>query len=154
MGMDVLCQAKSGMGKTAVFVLAVLQQLEPQEGQVSALVLCHTRELAYQVRSGRHNSSAQQLGTTTRSQIAAEFKRFSVYLPNVAVGVYFGGVAIKTHRDELKAKVPPIVVGTPGRIKQVHAMKRANIVHHDPIAAGQGKGAQVGPLAPLYPGRV
>lgn len=49
MGMDVLCQAKSGMGKTAVFVLAVLQQLEPQEGQVSALVLCHTRELAYQV---------------------------------------------------------------------------------------------------------
>lgn len=54
-----------------------------------------------------------------RSQIAAEFKRFSVYLPNVAVGVYFGGVAIKTHRDELKAKVPPIVVGTPGRIKQV-----------------------------------
>lgn len=51
MGMDVLCQAKSGMGKTAVFVLAVLQQLEPQEGQVSALVLCHTRELAYQVHS-------------------------------------------------------------------------------------------------------
>lgn len=57
--------------------------------------------------------------TTQTTQIAAEFKRFSVYLPNVSVGVYFGGVAIKTHRDELKAKVPPIVVGTPGRVKQV-----------------------------------
>ena len=32
--MDVLCQAKSGMGKTAVFVLATLQQLEPVIGQV------------------------------------------------------------------------------------------------------------------------
>lgn len=35
LGMDVLCQAKSGMGKTAVFVLATLQQLEPVTGQVS-----------------------------------------------------------------------------------------------------------------------
>merc|ERR1711959_843940 len=29
LGMDVLCQAKSSMGKTAVFVLTTLQQLEP-----------------------------------------------------------------------------------------------------------------------------
>jgi len=34
LGMDILCQAKSGMGKTAVFVLATLQQLEPVDGQV------------------------------------------------------------------------------------------------------------------------
>lgn len=39
LGMDVLCQAKSGMGKTAVFVLATLQQLEPVTGQVCWLVL-------------------------------------------------------------------------------------------------------------------
>lgn len=49
LGMDVICQAKSGMGKTAVFVLSTLQQIEPVSGQVAALVLCHTRELAYQV---------------------------------------------------------------------------------------------------------
>ena len=47
--MDVLCQAKSGMGKTAVFVLSVLQQLEPVAGQVAAVIICHTRELAFQV---------------------------------------------------------------------------------------------------------
>ncbi len=47
--MDVICQAKSGMGKTAVFVLSVLQQLEPVENEVAALIICHTRELAYQV---------------------------------------------------------------------------------------------------------
>lgn len=41
--MDVICQAKSGMGKTAVFVIATLQQLEPVDGQVSVLVMCHAR---------------------------------------------------------------------------------------------------------------
>merc|ERR1719192_2719717 len=29
-GQDLICQAKSGMGKTAVFVLATLQQIEPK----------------------------------------------------------------------------------------------------------------------------
>lgn len=38
LGMDILCQAKSGMGKTAVFVLATLQQIEPVDGQVSWLL--------------------------------------------------------------------------------------------------------------------
>ena len=36
LGMDVICQAKSGMGKTAVFVLAVLQQLEPVPGEIGS----------------------------------------------------------------------------------------------------------------------
>ncbi len=39
LGMDILCQAKSGMGKTAVFVLATLQQIEPVDGQVSISVV-------------------------------------------------------------------------------------------------------------------
>jgi ATP-dependent RNA helicase UAP56/SUB2 len=63
--MDVICQAKSGMGKTAVFVLSVLQQLVPEDNVVDTLVLCHTRELAY--------------------QICQEFIRFSKYLPAVKV---------------------------------------------------------------------
>ena len=46
-GVDVLCQAKSGMGKTAVFVLTILHQLPENPKPVSALILCHTRELAY-----------------------------------------------------------------------------------------------------------
>jgi len=47
MGIDVLCQAKSGMGKTAVFVLTTLHQLEEQPKPCSIMVLCHTRELAF-----------------------------------------------------------------------------------------------------------
>merc|ERR1712226_1636352 len=63
LGMDVICQAKSGMGKTAVFVLATLQQLEIVDNQVSVIVLCHTRELAF--------------------QISKEYDRFAKYMPDV-----------------------------------------------------------------------
>lgn len=34
LGTDIICQAKSGSGKTAVFVLATLQQIVPVENQV------------------------------------------------------------------------------------------------------------------------
>jgi superfamily II DNA/RNA helicase len=50
LGMDIICQAKSGMGKTAVFVLATLHQLTPIDGECHVVVLCHTRELAFQIQ--------------------------------------------------------------------------------------------------------
>jgi len=96
LGMDILCQAKSGMGKTAVFVLATLQQIEPVDGQVSVLVMCHTRELAF--------------------QISKEYERFSKFLANIKVGVFFGGMAIAKDEQVLKNNCPHVVVGTPGRI--------------------------------------
>lgn len=65
LGMDIVCQAKSGMGKTAVFVLATLQQLQPEDGVISVLVMCHTRELAF--------------------QISKEYERFSKYMPGAKV---------------------------------------------------------------------
>lgn len=65
--MDILCQAKSGMGKTAVFVLATLQQLDVTDDRVFVLVMCHTRELAF--------------------QISKEYERFSKYMGNVKVRI-------------------------------------------------------------------
>jgi superfamily II DNA/RNA helicase len=96
LGMDVLCQAKSGMGKTAVFVLATLQQMEPVDGQVSTIILCHTRELAF--------------------QISKEYERFSKYMSAVKVGVFFGGMPIENDRKILRESPPHVVVATPGRI--------------------------------------
>jgi superfamily II DNA/RNA helicase len=37
LGTDIIYQAKSGMSKTAIFVLATIQQLEPIDGQVNNL---------------------------------------------------------------------------------------------------------------------
>uniref|UniRef100_A0A0R3RUG9 RNA helicase n=1 Tax=Elaeophora elaphi TaxID=1147741 RepID=A0A0R3RUG9_9BILA len=99
LGMDIVCQAKSGMGKTAVFVLATLQQLEPVDGEVSVLVMCHTRELAF--------------------QISKEYERFSKYIPGVRIAVFFGGIPIKKDEETLKNNTPHIVVGTPGRTLQL-----------------------------------
>lgn len=47
LGMDIICQAKSGMGKTAVFVLATLQQLQPEDGTVSFFVMLRWSLLIY-----------------------------------------------------------------------------------------------------------
>lgn len=49
-------------------------------------------------------------------QICHEFERFSTYLTDIKVAVFYGGVNIKTHKDLLKNECPHIVVGTPGRI--------------------------------------
>ena len=40
-------------------------------------------------------------------------------MPAVKVANFFGGIDIKKNRDELKKTPPQVVVGTPGRIKQV-----------------------------------
>ncbi|KAJ2765215.1 Suppressor of the cold-sensitive snRNP biogenesis mutant brr1-1 [Coemansia nantahalensis] len=97
-GNDVLCQAKSGLGKTAVFVLATLNKITPVPSAVSAIVLCHTRELAYQIKN--------------------EYTRFSKYLPDIKTEVFYGGVPMKHDQEILsdKDKCPNIIVGTPGRI--------------------------------------
>jgi len=111
-GQDVLCQAKSGMGKTAVFVISILNQLvvdddskdyEPQ----SCIVTCHTRELAH--------------------QIYKDFRKLSRYYkePQLRIGCYFGGVAIEENEQELKdpKKVPHIIIGTPGRLSDLAQRK-------------------------------
>jgi len=48
-GHDVIAQAQSGTGKTATFVITILEQLEISLKQCQALVLAPTRELAQQV---------------------------------------------------------------------------------------------------------
>ena len=48
-GRDVICQAQSGMGKTAAFCIAILQRLDKTNPNCQALVLAPTRELAEQV---------------------------------------------------------------------------------------------------------
>lgn len=106
--MDVLCQAKSGHGKTAVFVLATLQQVEPVNGEVSVIVLCHTRELAFQIKN--------------------EYARFSKYMPEIRIGVFYGGTPVQKDIDLLRDKntCPHIVVATPGRLNALARDKYLN----------------------------
>merc|ERR1712194_800018 len=97
LGTDILCQAKSGMGKTAVFVLACLQQLtDVKEKGVRVLVICHTRELAYQIKH--------------------EFDRFAKYFADVKTGVVYGGIPIAKDKEMLEKECPHVLIATPGRV--------------------------------------
>ena len=98
LGTDIICQAKSGMGKTAVFVLTTLQQLDDDPKPLSLMIMCHTRELAYQIKS--------------------EFNRFMKYLDQdkFSCEVFYGGQPISDHIRQLKKKPPTVLIGTPGRV--------------------------------------
>merc|ERR1719335_1399073 len=81
---------------TAVFVLACLQQIDAAEKAVKTMVICHTRELAYQIKH--------------------EFDRFAKYFADVKCGVVYGGVPISKDKEMLKESCPHILIGTPGRV--------------------------------------
>ncbi|AKE52716.1 ATP-dependent RNA helicase DbpA [Kangiella geojedonensis] len=94
-GKDVIAQAKTGSGKTAVFGLGMLQKLEPKKFSVQSVVMCPTRELA--------------------EQVAEEIRRLARPIPNIKVLTLCGGTPLRPQADSLKFGAH-IVVGTPGRI--------------------------------------
>ncbi|MEX1254585.1 MAG: DEAD/DEAH box helicase [Dehalococcoidia bacterium] len=91
---DVIGQAPTGSGKTLAFGLPLVQQLDPADRQVRALVVVPTRELA------------QQVGGVLSKLVAGTGLR--------TVLVY-GGRAIGPQRDAIR-KGAQIVIGTPGRL--------------------------------------
>ena len=103
-GHDVIGQAQTGTGKTAAFALPILNKIAENadsgervahgRGQVQALVVCPTRELANQV---------------TRS-----FKDFAAF-GDVRVLSVYGGQPYPPQRTALRKGVD-VVVGTHGRL--------------------------------------
>lgn len=125
LGTDILCQAKSGMGKTAVFVLSTLQSLEEatvpadpakpdgeKKNKLQVIVVCHTRELAYQIKK--------------------EYERFKKYLPWAKLAVVYGGTNLADDRKILKSTSgdsPHVLIGTPGRLLGLVKEKTADLSH-------------------------
>src|ERR1700741_1915979 len=94
-GRDVLAGAQTGTGKTAAFVLPILQQLDARAHRCPrALVLTPTRELA--------------------AQIADSARSYGKYVA-VRTTVVFGGVSSKPQIVALRAGCD-LLVATPGRL--------------------------------------
>jgi superfamily II DNA/RNA helicase len=96
-GKDIIATAQTGTGKTAAFMLPILSNLlrdDTQLGQVRALVLAPTRELAQQVAE-----NTQQYAANT----------------DLKVVCLYGGANIGPQEKRLKAGVD-IVIATPGRL--------------------------------------
>lgn len=92
---DVIAQAKTGSGKTAVFSLAILNKLNVEDFSIQALILCPTRELA--------------------DQVALSLRRYARLMPNVKILNLSGGMPTRPQLDSLSHGAH-IVVGTPGRV--------------------------------------
>ncbi len=95
-GGDVLGQARTGTGKTAAFVIPILERIQPNKKGVGAqaLILVPTRELAVQVRE--------------------EVVKLSHGRKTHSVALY-GGKPIRGQIEKL-ARGPDIIIGTPGRV--------------------------------------
>ena len=97
-GSDVIACAETGTGKTAAFLVPILQRFlhetAPQPPRTRALILAPTRELAVQIED-------QVQGLTYHTTISS-------------VAVY-GGVPMDVQERALRASVD-IVVATPGRL--------------------------------------
>jgi ATP-dependent RNA helicase DbpA len=92
---DLIAQAKTGSGKTAVFALALLANLNPRRFAVQAMVLCPTRELA--------------------DQVTQEIRHLARFEGNIKVLALCGGTSIRPQVASLEHGAH-VVVGTPGRI--------------------------------------
>lgn len=93
-GRNVVASAETGTGKTAAFVLPILQRLSEDPYGIFAIILTPTRELAFQI--------AQQV-TALGARIAVRHH------------VLVGGVDELTQALALKGR-PHIVIATPGRL--------------------------------------
>ncbi len=120
-GKDVAGQAQTGTGKTAAFLLAIMDRLIRKHpphwknvNQPRALILAPTRELAIQI----HND-AEQLGKFTELKL----------------GLAYGGTGYEQQRKVIEDGVD-ILIGTPGRIidyfkRHVFDLKAAEVVVMD-----------------------
>ena len=123
-GRDVLGSAQTGSGKTAAFVLPILQALESNmplraraQRVVQALILVPTRELAAQV------------GDTIRT-LAQHLPHPPHLACALKVTTVFGGVSINPQMLGLRGGTD-IVVATPGRL--------LDLIDHNAVALGHVK---------------
>ena len=114
-GGDLLAGAQTGTGKTAGFVLPMLQRLmaappkRDARGRVviRALILTPTRELA--------------------AQVEESVRTYGKYLPLTSM-VMFGGVGMQPQIDRLRKGVD-ILVATPGRLLDHHGQRTLDLSH-------------------------
>ncbi|QFT11558.1 DEAD/DEAH box helicase [Vibrio sp. THAF190c] len=105
-GKDALGKAQTGTGKTAAFSLPLLNKINLNQHKPQAIIMAPTRELAIQV--------------------AAEIKNLGRDIKGLKVIEIYGGASIV---DQMRAlsRGAHIVVGTPGRVKDLLTRDRLHL---------------------------
>lgn len=102
---QVVLLAPTGSGKTLGFLLPLLELLDPTVGEIQALIITPTRELALQIEQ-----VFRGMGTA--------FK----------VNVTYGGHSIKIEKNNF-SEPPALLIGTPGRIVDHLNRKHLDLSH-------------------------
>jgi len=105
---DLIATAQTGTGKTAAFGLPSIHLTDIEDRRTQTLVLCPTRELCM--------------------QITKDLANFSKYIIGMNILAVYGGASIQSQIKSLK-KGAQIVIGTPGRTKDLIKRKRLDISH-------------------------
>ncbi|WPK27551.1 hypothetical protein PUMCH_004944 [Australozyma saopauloensis] len=98
LGKDIVAGAVTGSGKTAAYMIPIIERLIYKPSKVAAtrvIVLAPTRELAIQV-----------------CDVGKKIARF---IPSISFGLAVGGLNLRQQEQQLKSR-PDIVVATPGRL--------------------------------------
>ncbi len=96
-GYDLMGQAATGTGKTAAFGIPIVEGAKKEDSTV-ALIMTPTRELALQVKEQLYKLS--------------KYKGLRVFS-------FYGGTPVRKDVELLQRTVPNIVIGTPGRLKDL-----------------------------------
>ena len=106
-GRDVIGLANTGTGKTAAFVLPIIQRLRTDDRMQNktVLIMAPTRELAIQINE--------------------DFKTFSRGM-RLYSALIVGGANMRTQISQLRRR-PHVVVGTPGRLKDLHGQNELKL---------------------------
>ncbi|MGD1823156.1 MAG: DEAD/DEAH box helicase [Pleomorphochaeta sp.] len=109
---DLMVQSKTGSGKTAVYLLTILQRIaisiENNQPLEKALIVAPTRELAVQIKQDAKLLSSEL---------------------DVNIGVFYGGVGYEKQEKQLKNC--DIFVGTPGRLLDFQKSKKIDFKKFD-----------------------
>ncbi|WP_296877457.1 DEAD/DEAH box helicase [Thomasclavelia sp.] len=101
---DVIGISQTGTGKTHAFLLPIMNSIDPTIDQVQAVITAPTRELAQQI----YNNA----------------RVFEKYNPNLRISLIIGGSDRQKTIQKLNTQ-PHIVIGTPGRIKDLSLQEQA-----------------------------
>ena len=99
-GKDLIVLSKTGTGKTHAYLFPIMEMINPQSDKTQVLISLPTRELAYQVYENA--------------------RRMIEVLPDLRIAFLSGGTEKKRSLSKLE-KAPHIIIGTPGRIKDLFA---------------------------------
>ena len=110
-GKDVIGLANTGTGKTAAFLLPIIDNQTGAMVRPSVMIIAPTRELA--------------------QQIEQEFRDFSLGL-NMYSALVVGGMPIDRQIRDLKRR-PHFIIGTPGRLKDLINRRYINLENIDTL---------------------